>query len=98
MIFPYIQKRGGEVIWAIVNGKIFILILYFILQRIVFDSLLTHLNSQEYNELNGLLAICCLSSLFNNPGMPNKFKDVLKFNFNKKPEVSIKIRSLICIP
>jgi len=95
--FALHTEEGGEVIWAIVNGKIFILILYFILQRIVFDSLLTHLNSQEYNELNGLLAICCLSSLFNNPGMPNKFKDVLKFNFNKKPEVSIKIRSLICI-
>ena len=55
---------------------------------IVFDSLLTHLNSQEYNELNGLLAICCLSSLINNPGMPNKFKEVMKFNLNKKNEVS----------
>ena len=75
--------------WArVYRLKIYYQSLNIFLQRIVFDSLLTHLNCQEYNELNGLLAICCLSSLFNNPGMPNKFKDVLKFNFNKKPEVS----------
>ena len=44
---------------------------------------MSHLTSQEYNELNGLLAICCLNSLFDNPGMPNKFKETLKYNMNK---------------
>ena len=44
---------------------------------------MSHLTSQEYNELNGLLAICCLNSLFDNPGMPNKFKETLKYNMSK---------------
>jgi len=45
---------------------------------VLFESLLSHLNSQEYCELNGLLALSLIYSVINNPGVPAKYIDALK--------------------
>jgi hypothetical protein len=51
--------------------------------RVGFESLLQHLNIQQYNELNSLLTLSFFYTLLNNPGVPEKFIDMLKVQFTK---------------
>jgi protein CLEC16A len=58
---------------------------------LVFDSLLSHLNStlnNEYNELSSLLAVTCLNCIMNNPGLPLKFKETMCIKKNTNHETT----------
>lgn len=59
-------------------------------QRVVFETLLGHLNNQDYSEQDSLVALTFLYNLLNNPSIPKKFIDSLKADRVNKDVIILK--------